>query len=268
MLNVNQHWNAIRAAYDFGAAGLAPTCAIQRRSDGQWLQAGGGSWGAGYATNPMVEVDGTNLIGVYEYDVPSARLTYAQGLSGYRIKMIEGATEVFQDVHVLRSEWDELTASHVTNATFGAAAAGKTAAQLSDTIWDEDVTGHLTANTAGVILYALASGLLNDEPDAGKFYVSTAVSDSTGTKFYPASAWPEASEDERFRGRIGVLSRPGGLRDMVRIDGVGEDGGGPFLRVSDPFNGGPVASIASGTQLLLPHSFSPKPVVGSGRRLF
>ena len=79
-----------------GSTGLAPTVAVQRLSDGLWLQAGGGSWGAGVATNPMVEASAANMPGLYEYTVPSARVDYSTGRQGYLVKYVEATTPLVE----------------------------------------------------------------------------------------------------------------------------------------------------------------------------
>jgi hypothetical protein len=71
MRQETQHFDQVKASIEVvtagtGQTGLSPTVAIQRISDGQWLANGGGSWAAGFATNPLVETDINNLPGHYE----------------------------------------------------------------------------------------------------------------------------------------------------------------------------------------------------------
>lgn len=203
MRQENHHWDAIRTSYERISAGagvisLTPTVAIQRLSDGNWLANGGGSWAAGYAVNTMSETDSTNLPGRYHYSIPSGRLTYAQGLLGYLVRIIDLSlpTEETVLIYALRSEWDELRASHVVSSSFGsgvivsslladvitaasiamdAIAASEiattavdeivaaitiptppTASAIADAVWDESKTGHVTTGTMGHLVQVIA----------------------------------------------------------------------------------------------------------------
>lgn len=96
-----QKWWRIQAALEVviagaGVPGLAPTCAIRRASDNMYLQAGGGAWNAGFAVNPMVEVDAVNLPGLYAYSVPNAQLFADLGARGYSFKVAEGTTPLVE----------------------------------------------------------------------------------------------------------------------------------------------------------------------------
>lgn len=96
-----QTWGAIVARLELviagvGQTGLNPTVAIQRLADSQWLQAGGGAWGAGFAVNNMVQVDAANQPGLYEYVVPTARLDFVLSLAGYRLKYVEVGIPVLE----------------------------------------------------------------------------------------------------------------------------------------------------------------------------
>ena len=50
-----------------GLTGLVPAIKVIRRSDGFWLQNGGGAFVVGVSQNNMSEVDTTNLPGEYEF---------------------------------------------------------------------------------------------------------------------------------------------------------------------------------------------------------
>lgn len=94
-----QPWDSVVARLDViaagaGVAGLAPTVAIQRLSDAQWLAAGGGAWGAGFAVNNMVAIDAVNQPGMYEYAIPGAQLSYPVSRAGYRLKYAEATTPI------------------------------------------------------------------------------------------------------------------------------------------------------------------------------
>jgi hypothetical protein len=96
-----QPWNSIVARLELvilgvGQVGLNPTVAIQRLADSQWLQAGGGAWGAGFAVNNLVQIDAANQPGMYEYVVPNARLDFVASLQGYRCKYVEVGIPVLE----------------------------------------------------------------------------------------------------------------------------------------------------------------------------
>jgi len=96
-----QPWNSIVARLELvvagiGQPGLTPTVAIQRLDDSLWLQAGGGSWGAGYATNFITQIDAANQPGMYEYSVLAAQLDYGLSLKGYRCQYIEATIPVLE----------------------------------------------------------------------------------------------------------------------------------------------------------------------------
>jgi len=160
-----QHWDRIRATVEMvrpmgnGLTGLTPVVTIQRLSDGQFLANGGASWAAGVATNNMVEVSSSNLPGLYSFAIPSGALTYLQGLAGYRFKITEATENLLEYVSVagLRSEWDELTASHVVANTFGVGSLPPSAAAIADQVWDEDISGHTSASSAGRMLHIIMS---------------------------------------------------------------------------------------------------------------
>lgn len=127
----SQPWEVLYARLEIivaglGQVGLAPTVAIQRLADNQWLAAGGGAWGAGFAVNNLVEVDAANQPGLYEYAPPLARLDMALGSNGYRMKYVEATTPVLEYEYVLiRPEFSGIsavglaTAGSNTSATFG-----------------------------------------------------------------------------------------------------------------------------------------------------
>lgn len=105
-----QPWDLIEAHLEIvvagvGQVGLAPLVAVQRRSDGFWLAAGGGAWAAPFATNAMVEVGAVNEPGRYLYTVPAARLDYRE--AEYVIQMREAVTPVLEYVRVAALRLDE-----------------------------------------------------------------------------------------------------------------------------------------------------------------
>lgn len=102
----SQPWNAIVARLELviagaGVVGLNLTVAIQRISDGLWLAAGGGSWAAPFAVNGLVAIDAVNQPGMYEYNVPLARLDYSASLQGYRLKYAEATIPHLEYEYIL-----------------------------------------------------------------------------------------------------------------------------------------------------------------------
>lgn len=71
-----------------GVTGLTPVVSIRKLSNGNYLQNGGGSFGASFATNTMSEVDSTNEPGTYLYnfnqsdDAAGAAENYLVRISG------------------------------------------------------------------------------------------------------------------------------------------------------------------------------------------
>ena len=95
MRHETQRYDSIKATAELvvagaGQTGKTVTVAIQKVDTGQWLQAGGASWGAGFATNTMTPVDAVNAPGLYEYDL-SASLVYSDiqnnQTDGYLVKI-------------------------------------------------------------------------------------------------------------------------------------------------------------------------------------
>ena len=129
-----------------GRTGLNPEIAIKRNTDGHWLQAGGGSWGAGYATNVMIEVNAVDLAGLYDFLVPSARLSYVQDIDGYYVQMADSTVNVLEYVNVEVQEvaWAEAEADWPGAGTFG-----ETVQNLTKIVkkWGAQLTG--TPSTAG-----------------------------------------------------------------------------------------------------------------------
>lgn len=57
---------------DIGVTGIGPIVSIRRLSDGNYLQNGGGSFGATFASNAMTEIDNINERGIYIYNFNQA----------------------------------------------------------------------------------------------------------------------------------------------------------------------------------------------------
>jgi hypothetical protein len=105
-----------------GQAGLAPVCSIQRVNDGFWLAAGGLSFAAPFATNPLVEPDAVNLPGKYEFKIPTATIDPVLGIPGYRIKITEAVNSILEYVHAVplrRAAWAEPRTTFPVAGTFG-----------------------------------------------------------------------------------------------------------------------------------------------------
>lgn len=200
MRHETQPYDKVRATLEIvsagqGQTGLTPTVAIRRLSDNQWLQAGGGSWGAGFATNNMVEPDATNLPGLYQYAIPGGQLSVVGGASGYMMRILEANTGLLETllVHAL-PDISSITASAIADAVWTEqltdhnGVAGSVAEALSqatpggiaDAVWDEAAADHNTAGTMGELLNNAGGGaspaaiadavwneLLNDHLTAG-----------------------------------------------------------------------------------------------------
>lgn len=128
MRHETQRWDLISVSFEavaggVGDAGLTPTVAIQRKSDGLYLQSGGGSWGAGFATNNMTEVDASNQPGLYEYAVPSGQLSRTAGADGYFVKVVESVNSLLEyssiSVYDPGAVWSEDRTDHVAAGTLG-----------------------------------------------------------------------------------------------------------------------------------------------------
>jgi hypothetical protein len=169
-----------------GETGKTVTLAVQRLSDGMWLQAGGGSWGAtdpdSGAVNTMGEPDTTNLPGLYQYAIPDPQLGHDAGMEGYLFRISEPTTALLEYVKVdttRRSAWDDVRADHTTAGTFGegvgvdsiatdavdaAALATDAVNEIVDQVWNEVLSpAHIIPGTAGKAL--LDTGALPDVND-------------------------------------------------------------------------------------------------------
>jgi hypothetical protein len=156
-----QPWDEIRAQLyieedSTPVTGATVQVEIQRLSDGQWLQNGGGSWtGAVSPQNTLTEVSAAQQPGWYNYSIPLARLTYAQGRQGYRMTITGAGTSVVANrtVFVVANydAWEEARADHETADTFGegiGVAASSTEA-IADAVWDEPIGDHQASDSAG-----------------------------------------------------------------------------------------------------------------------
>lgn len=108
-----QLWNAIEARLEIVVAGvpqggLAPLMAIQRQSDGFYLDIGAGVWAAAFAANAMTAPDPINLLGYYTRAVPVAFLDYRE--SEYLIQMREAVTPIVEYVRIAPLRLDEPSA--------------------------------------------------------------------------------------------------------------------------------------------------------------
>lgn len=205
-----QHWDQIRANVEVvvdgvGTAGLTPTVAIQRLSDGKWLEDGGASWVVGFETNDMTAVDGTNAPGLYTYAVPTDRLTYSQGLEGYRFRIDETTTPLREHVHV--------------------------------DVARSDLVSHPNGDspqTYGLMLTSLFHALLytdaNGEDGLGYFRCST--SDATGAKYY-LDVQNQPTLGQQLEGKLAVFVHVEGssIPYLCRVTGYGNDGTGDYLEL-------------------------------------
>lgn len=186
-----------------GVGGLAPTIAIQRKSDSQWLQAGGGSWGAGFAVNNMVEPDAVNLIGLYNYAIPTARLDATAGAAGYLVEINEATIPANEFMY---------------------AAIDYTPTEIATQVWNTDVPALVTANQnlACFMLTWIRNAVINTE-DATR-HVANAPH-VAGTRFYCATCPPPAARSASFAGRLAAFhDADTGQVELVRVASLGNDG--------------------------------------------
>jgi hypothetical protein len=176
MRHETHRWNNVKATAEIvsagvGQAGLTPVVAIQRIDTGDYLAAGGGSWvpGGPAPTNPMAAVDAADQPGLYEFDIPAARLIEVGSANpGYFIKIVEPTTPLLEYVKVEIEEsvteaaalddianavWQEELAAHL-----GADKAGQrltdasnkpSAADIAGEVWDTDNSLHLIGGSTG-----------------------------------------------------------------------------------------------------------------------
>lgn len=177
MRHESQPYDQVRATLEIvsagqGQTGLVPTVAIRRLSDNLWLQAGGGSWGAGFATNNMVALDATNLPGYYQYVVPGAQLDETAGAAGYVMRIVESNTGLLETILVQPSGGGGATPSAIADAVWtetlgdhsgvggstAEALASITSAAIADAVWDEAAASHNTAGSMGELLNNAGGG--------------------------------------------------------------------------------------------------------------
>lgn len=273
-----QKWDDISVyleivALGVGQTGLSPEVYIFRNDDSQWLQTGGGSWGAGVASNTMTEVDAANLPGLYIYAVPAARLSYPNGGAGYVARCVEGVNSVLEHVYITQEEdtWDEARADHTDSNTFGegvlmqtaltgsiaagsfaagaidaAALATDAVAEIADGVWNEPIAAHTTDDTYGGMWFPLVLSLVTREGEVRGLFTADAV-DATGLKFY-APNLPVVGRASAFAGRLGVILRIAGTVDLCRITTIADDGD-EYFGVTD-LDGAALAAFAIGDQLV------------------
>lgn len=198
MRHENQHWNDIKAYLEIvsagaGVSGLAPTARIYRVSDGAWWD--GAAWDVTPTDVAMLEVDATNLPGAY-YLAPGD-LDYASGRAGYLVQLEETTTSRFEFVRIgqlLQEAWSDTRASFNAAGTFGEALqdAAATAAAIADAVWDEDKTGHSTADTFGYIVQVIAGLVHQNHRFRSPVYDVNGRLVSTELVVYPSNADAEA----------------------------------------------------------------------------
>jgi hypothetical protein len=113
----------------------------------------------------MVEIDSTELPGVYEYVVPVPQLDYDSGLDGYRLVITETDTPVREYVLITavtdalnQSDvlWTDAIASYSGTAgstaeQLAAAGAGASPATIAAEVWDTPRASHVAAGSFGLL---------------------------------------------------------------------------------------------------------------------
>lgn len=145
-----QPWNKIVTRAAVVVAGVGQTAlnifvAVERIADGLWLQSGGGSWGGSYDFNAMTGIDAVNQPGMYEYEIPAARLDYALGLEGYRCKYFEAG------LPFLEYEWIETKPAFSGEAAAGLATAGTSTSVTLGASWAPSVANFFVSNHATIV---------------------------------------------------------------------------------------------------------------------
>jgi hypothetical protein len=125
MRHENQPWNQITATIEIVVAGVAQTggaavqCSIKRRSDGQFLANGGGSWAAGYAQNLMAEVDAANTPGLYQFAMAPADAIFTEREYLIEIKTVAFGAMPSPLLEFAQIEPDRLDWLSIHRALFG-----------------------------------------------------------------------------------------------------------------------------------------------------
>lgn len=87
-----QRWNKIRILAEIvvlgvGQTGKTVTALVQRRSDGEWLQSGGG-WDPTPDTVSLSALDAANFPGLYALEIDPGDLDFTAGAEGYDFVVI------------------------------------------------------------------------------------------------------------------------------------------------------------------------------------
>lgn len=215
MRHETHKWNAVKVAVEIvtagaGQTGKLPTVAIQDLKSGDWLQAGGGSWGAGYATNNMSPNDATNLPGLYSFDLNTPRIfEKADGESSYEgfIAKIEEATTSLLEYVKIEIDWDPKSPYHSIGGN-----PGRTVDSILEAFYRIGLTAGDVETQVGI------DALAATDLSVGKFYQNILV----------------PGDSSKYVDRFAVLhDLDGGAENEatwpVRIGGIANDGGGNFI---------------------------------------
>ena len=118
-----------------------------------------------YSSGGWVEVDATNLPGIYRFDIPNAvfatgvdhAVVMLKGASGmapvsleYQLVGFDPATAWLTSAQTASAVWGAVRASYVTAGTFGEYVnTNVNTGAIADAVWDEARSGHTTAGTFG-----------------------------------------------------------------------------------------------------------------------
>jgi hypothetical protein len=144
MRQETQRYDKIKATVEIvvsgvGKTGLSPLVAFRRISTNEYLQ-NGGTWDPGFDTNPMTEVDSTNMPGLYEFEIAPGDLTVLDSVDGYFFKVTEGSYQITQYGKI-----DPFVSPD--------------AASIADAVWDELVADHTGTSGSTAELLAIIGGL-------------------------------------------------------------------------------------------------------------
>ena len=105
MRSETQPWDDIRITAEIvddgtGVTGLTVECYVRRTLDGDYLQDGGGGWGASPDALAMTEVDSSNLPGLYGFTIQTDDLDPDNG--HYIVRIVETTYSVREHLRIVQ----------------------------------------------------------------------------------------------------------------------------------------------------------------------
>ena len=249
MKHSTQRWDRVTGWLELTAAGLgvtpsaAPTCAVQRIADAQWLNVGNTAFDqASPVYRSMNALAGTT--GVYSYGLGVAAMVDpgvdSDAQMGYLYIMKEAGLYVLEHtiVHATNSAWDELRADHADVGSFGEYVnTDHSPATTAAAVWNLDISAYGAGDQkfAGARLWTQGTlvGLEEGTDDSPRHLCSD--SDATTGHFYGATVpTPTGDTPKAYNGRCAVLhiGTPGATRSYpCIINSVATDGTGDYFQL-------------------------------------